>query len=163
MFLLSDIITVGISDMKIVRNPKSVITYALGSCVGIALYDNILHLGGILHIMLPNIKLGLDDNIFKYASTGIPEMIRKMEIFGSNKKTMVAKIAGGAKMFDLSLNSSMGSIGDRNILAVREILVKEHIRIASEDVGLNYARTMLLDTLTGNVTIKAFGHETIIL
>lgn len=153
--------SVGIADMKITRAPGTLITYALGSCIGICIYDPVLRLGGMVHIMLPE-KVSNHDpgNIFKYADTGILEMIRKMEVFGGVASRMTAKIAGGAKMFDIpgDANSSVGNIGKRNVDSVRKILQQCKIRLLKEDVGSNYARTMVFDTNTGEVTIRSFGR-----
>jgi len=154
-------INVGIADMKITRAPGGLITYALGSCVGICIYDPVLRLGGMVHIMLPE-RVSKQDagNIFKYADTGIAEMIRKMEVFGGVTSRMTAKIAGGAKMFDIpgDANSSVGNIGKRNVESVRKVLQRCKIRLVKEDVESNYARTMVFDTETGQVTIRSYGR-----
>ena len=151
--------TVGIADMKICRAPGVLITYALGSCVGICIYDPVLKLAGLIHIMLPNIyNSQRDSNILKYADTGIPEMIRKMEAFGASRPRLVAKIAGGAKMFEVAGgNSSLNNIGARNVESVRQVLRKERIPILKEDVGSNYARTLSFDASTGDAIVKSFG------
>ena len=152
--------TVGIADMKICRAPGVLVTYALGSCVGICIYDPVIRLGGLIHIMLPNINRNMQDkNILKYADTGIPEMIRKMVAFGAVKQRLVAKIAGGAKMFELSGgNSSIDNIGARNVESVKDVLRKERIRILREDVGSNFARTLYFNSETGEVIVKTFGR-----
>ena len=59
--------TVGISDMKILKNEGTLITYALGSCIGICVYDETNKLGGMVHIMLPRSLRKPGDNIYKYA------------------------------------------------------------------------------------------------
>lgn len=148
--------------MKITRAPGTLITYALGSCIGICLYDPVLRLGGMIHIMLPETVSRQDGgNIFKYADTGILEMIRKMEVFGGVTSRMTAKIAGGAKMFDIpgDSNTGIGNIGKRNIESVKKVLQQCKIRLVKEDVGSNYARTMLFDTDTGQVTIRSYGRS----
>ena len=89
-------ISVGIADMKITRQEGILITYALGSCIGISFYDPMIKLGALLHIMLPQ-KQGTDANVFKFADSGIPETLRKLQAFGATKSRMVCKIAGGAK------------------------------------------------------------------
>ncbi len=152
---------VGIADMKICRAPGVLVTYALGSCIGVCLYDPVLHLAGLLHIMLPNMYQNHKDNIFKYADTGVVEMIRKMEAFGAVRSRFVCKIAGGAKMFEMGGggNNSVGNIGARNIDSVKAVLLHERIKIAREDVGGNYSRTVSFDASTGEVTIKSYGRK----
>lgn len=154
---------VGIADMKICRGPGKLITYALGSCIGICFYDPMIRLGGMVHIMLPNNMESGNSNVFKYADTGIPATLRKMEVFGGVRARMVCKIAGGARMFEVQGNNSIGNIGQRNIETVKRVLAKEGIRVAREDVGLNYARTLLLDAETGTVVVRSFGRKELIL
>ena len=153
---------VGISDMKIVNAPESLITYALGSCVGICIIDKSAQIAGMAHILLPynkNGDKGDKTEVYKYADTGIAEMIRQMERLGGLKSRMIAKIAGGAKMFDIKGSSTIGSIGERNIGAVKETLQKLKIRLIAEDVGKNYGRTIIFDSDSGDLTIKSFGKE----
>ena len=150
---------VGIADMKLCRAPAQLVTYALGSCIGICFYDNVIKMAAMVHIMLPTAPPGsaANNNVYKFADTGIQETIRKMTAFGAVKSRMVCKIAGGAKMFDTLSNAEWGNIGERNAKTVKEILRREGIRIVAEDTGLNYARTMHFDSATGVATIKSFG------
>lgn len=150
---------VGIADMKLCRAPAQLVTYALGSCIGICFYDSVIKMAAMVHIMLPTAPPGsaANNNVYKFADTGIQETIRKMTAFGAVKSRMVCKIAGGAKMFDTLSNAEWGNIGDRNAKTVKEILRREGIRIVAEDTGLNYARTMYFDSSTGVAKIKSFG------
>lgn len=156
-------VKVGIADMKIARQEGTLITYALGSCIGISLYDPSIKLAALLHIMLPESGNMNDGNLFKFADTGIQETLRKMSVFGGMKNRYICKIAGGARMFEISGTSGIGNIGERNIESVRRILSREHIRIARQDVGANYARTMLVDVSTGAVKIRTFGRTELVL
>lgn len=156
---MDNYITVGIADMKIIRAPGVLITYALGSCIGVCIYDPTIRLAGMVHVMLPlsaNFE-NSKDNPFKYADSGIVEMIRKMEVFGAVRRRMVAKIAGGAKMFDIQGNGALGNIGVRNELSVKATLKKERIPLVSQNVGSNFARTLVFDANNGETRIRAFG------
>ena len=153
---------VGIADMKIARAEGVLITYALGSCVGICLYDPFIKLGGMVHIMLPEALASGDQNVYKYADTGIKETIRKMEVFGARRDRMVGKIAGGAKMFEVQASGPLGNIGERNVVSVKEILKAERIRLLKEDTGSNHARTLSFDVSTGMAKIKVFGNTDLI-
>lgn len=144
--------------MKLTRGEGSIITYALGSCIGITFYDPAIRLGALLHIMLPSQFNSEDVNLFKYADTGIRETIRKLSAFGMMKSRAVVKIAGGAKMFEISGNADFGNIGLRNADNVKKVLSEEGIRLAAEDTGGSYARTMKLELVTGSVSIKTFGR-----
>ncbi|MDD4089565.1 MAG: chemotaxis protein CheD [Tissierellia bacterium] len=152
-------ITVGISDMKIVKQPEILISYALGSCVGICIIDYLAQIAGMAHIMLSYNKNGDKKEILKYADTGITEMVIQMEKLGGMKSRMTAKIAGGAKMFDIKGSSTIGSIGQKNIAATKETLQRLKIRLIAEDVGENYGRTIIFDSSNGDLTIKSFGRE----
>jgi len=152
-------VNVGISDMKIVHSPEMLISYALGSCVGICIIDKGVRIAGMAHIMLAYNNDRDKVNIFKYADTGITEMVRKMEHLGAVRQRMIAKIAGGAKMFEIKGSSTFGSIGERNIASAKETLARLNIKIISEDVGENYGRTIIFDSTTGDLTIKSYGKQ----
>lgn len=152
-------VNVGISDMKIVHAPETLITYALGSCVGICIIDKGAKIAGMAHILLAYNKQGNTRDVFKYADTAIREMVRRMENLGGSKSRMIAKIAGGAKMFEIKGSTTIGNIGERNIAASRETLQKLRIGILAEDVGGNYGRTIIFDSTTGDLAIKSFGKN----
>jgi chemotaxis protein CheD len=147
---------VGIADMKLAQNSGLLVTYALGSCIGICLYDPILHIGSLTHIMLPlNMEAGRK-NAFKYADTGIREVLNQMSVKGCARPRMIAKIAGGARMFELS-GGALGNIGQRNIESVRIALKREGIRLVGEDVGGTVARTLVFDVSNGDAFIRSYG------
>ena len=147
--------------MKIARREGTLITYALGSCVGITFYDPMIKLGALVHILLPEAGDNAAGNIFKFADTGIKETLRKLEVFGGVKSRYQCKIAGGAKMFEMS--AGIGNIGERNVKMVEKVLAEEHIRVMAKDVGANYARTMLLDVTTRTVKVRTSGRNETIL
>lgn len=149
--------------MKLTRGEGKIVTYALGSCIGISFYDPLIRLGALLHIMLPSKFSAGDANVFKYADSGIHETLVKLTAYGMLKSRAVVKIAGGAKMFEISGNADFGSIGMRNRDSVKRILTAEGLRLAAEDTGGTYARTMRLDIKNGSVSIKTFGRPEIIL
>jgi len=148
---------VGIGDMKLTRGEGRIITYALGSCIGISFYDPAIRLGALLHIMLPERQNMTDANLYKYADTGIQETLRKLTAYGMVKPRTIVKIAGGAKMFEIKGNASFGNIGERNAAKVKQLLRTEGLKLYADDTGGNYARTMLLDLIDGKVTIRTFG------
>ena len=108
--------------------------------------------------MLPEKSGAKDGNVYKFADTGIHETLRKLSAFGATKSRIVCKIAGGAKMFEMKGGGGLGNIGERNAQNVKRILMSEGLRVYSEDVGANYARTMLLDVATGQVYIRSAGR-----
>lgn len=152
---MSKTVTVGISDLGIVRSPDILVTYALGSCVGICLYDKTVKVAGLAHIMLPSSQASSEDtlNRMKYADTAIADMVKRMSIFGARKDRITAKIAGGAQMF--AANSAVYNIGERNTKAVIDVLKELAIPIIARDTGRNYGRTVYFDAETGEVQVKS--------
>ncbi len=155
-------ITVGIADMKMAQGSGMLITYALGSCIGICLYDQRIKLASLIHIMLPlNMEPGRK-NVMKYADTGIRETLKMMEAKGASRSRITAKIAGGAKMFEIS-GGNLGNIGQRNIESVHMHLKREGIQLLREDVGGSVARTLLFDPATGLACVRCYGRPEMII
>ncbi|MDR2909294.1 MAG: chemotaxis protein CheD [Oscillospiraceae bacterium] len=159
-------LTVGISDLKIALPPDTLVTYALGSCVGICLLDPMTRVAGMSHIMLPTSSVSPGDkNVFKFADTAIPDLVRKMEAKGAQKARLKAKIAGGAQMFGSSTTGKAGATGDlwqigqRNVAAVTAMLSKLNIPIIAKDVLADYGRTIIFDPATGILTVRAINRN----
>ena len=115
---------------------------------------------GLLHYMLPDsTKLKNNTNIAKFGDTGIRELLKQVLASGANQRRLVAKIAGGACMFEMSGLSSVGNVGARNAEAAKEILKELKIPLIAEDTGLNYGRTVELKCETGEYVIKAVGKQ----
>lgn len=163
---MSEIIKVGMADLKTCVSPDGVTTLGLGSCVGIAIRDPMTKIGGLAHIMLPDSRAMRNgqQNIAKFADTGIEELVRQMEKLGAKRIRMVAKIAGGATMFAFQgSNAGVGQVGDRNVEATKAKLKEMKIPILAEDTGANYGRTVIFYPETGEFHIRAVGKaETII-
>ena len=149
-------ITVGMADLNICRAPDVLITVGLGSCIGLTLYDPVNKIGGMVHYMLPDSHITANNgNIAKFADTGIPELLKRITLAGANRSRLIANIAGGAKMFGVNQMSNIGSIGERNAAAAKQILNELNIKLVAEDTGLNYGRTVELHCDTGDFHIKA--------
>lgn len=158
---MSEVIRVGIADMNTCEAPDKITTIGLGSCVGIVLYERTKSVAGLVHIMLPDsTKIRQNQNKLKFADTGIAMLVDELEKKGLARQRMLAKIAGGAKMFQFSSNYVVGNIGEKNVEAVREVLKQYQIRIVSEDVGLNYGRTIIFDPETKDLTVVKAGKQT---
>lgn len=153
-------IQVGIADYKIAKNPNRLITLGLGSCVGVTLYDPIVKVGGLLHVMLPDSTSFKDvQKPAKFADLGIPLLVKELSAIGGVFGRLKAKLVGGAQMFSGFDNSLSLNIGQRNTEKSREVLRKMGIPIIAEDVGGNKGRTMILDTSTGSVSIRTIGTK----
>lgn len=149
---MSEQLKVGISDYKVTKAPNTLITLGLGSCVGIAIYDRETKIGGLSHIMLPDSK-SFSNNIKveKFADLAIPAMVDEI-LNKSKNKNLVAKIAGGASMFNFS--DSNLNIGKRNVEAVENILKELKIPILAKDTGGNTGRTMIVSLDSFDVDIR---------
>ncbi|WP_028273268.1 chemotaxis protein CheD [Atopococcus tabaci] len=151
-------VKVGIADYKITQAPHSLITIGLGSCVGIALYDTYNKIGGLVHIMLPDSQAFKDTSKWvKFADLAIPKVAEELSK-GTNAK-LVAKIAGGASMFQFNTNTKGLQIGERNIEAVKQTLGELKIPLLGEHTGGNMGRTMMVDLDTFDVTVRMVNRE----
>jgi chemotaxis protein CheD len=151
-------IKVGIADLNVAYSPDKLITVGLGSCVGIAIYDKSLALGGLAHIMLPDSsQFNKVTNEIKFADLAIPILVRDMIKKGAKLRNMRAKIAGGASMFNFADKSIIMDIGNRNGIAVRNALKVLSIPIIAEDIGGNKGRTLIFDTNSGVLSIRTVG------
>ena len=155
---MSEVIKVGMADLNICKAPDVITTLGLGSCIGLVFYDPVSKVGGMVHYMLPDsTKVRNNSNIAKFGDTGIQELYKRVIAAGANKSRMVAKIAGGAKMFEVSGLSEVGNIGARNTEAAKLKLKELGILLVAEDTGLNYGRTVELHCDTGEFYIKSVG------
>ena len=152
---MPELIKVGMADYKVGRAPDTLISYGLGSCIGISLYDPQTKIGGLLHIMLPDSNQSrANENRAKFADTGIPDMLNELIRMGAAKSRLVAKLAGGSQMFAFAHASDIMRVGLRNASASKEILKKLSIPIVGEDTGGNYGRTVQIDLSTGVYKVK---------
>ena len=154
---MGKMIKVGMADLKVCKYPDALTTLGLGSCVGVALYDPVTKVSGLLHCMLPDSTLIKNNsNIAKFADTGIDELIKQMVALGGNKSRFVAKIAGGAQMFAINVNNDSLKVGERNAIAAKKRLKEQHIKLLAEDCGLNYGRTVEFYSETGDLFLRGF-------
>ncbi|MCK8823528.1 chemotaxis protein CheD [Fuchsiella alkaliacetigena] len=148
-------IRVKMADLNVGQNDDVLITSGLGSCVGVAIYDSKAQIGGLAHVMLPEVPSNRENNNpAKYADTAMELLLKKIKNKGASSRKLVAKIAGGAQMFSFDNSSSKMKIGARNIEAVKRILKEKQIRLLAEDVGKDYGRTMEFYVEDGRVLIK---------
>jgi chemotaxis protein CheD len=156
---MADLIKVGMADLNTSYSPGVLTTLGLGSCVGICLYDPFTKISGLVHIMLPNsTQIKNNNNIAKFADTGIAKLLEDMIKMGAKRSRIISKIAGGAQMFNFNDASDIMRIGARNVTASKEILKSLNIRIVAEDTGGNYGRTIELYSETGILLIKTIGY-----
>lgn len=160
---MQDKIRVGISDYKVSKSPDKLITLGLGSCVGIAIYDNVSNRGGLSHIMLPDSTLFKNEiKPEKFADLAIPKMIAEITN-GSSNRNLVAKIAGGASMFNFQDTTGLGSIGYRNVVAVEKKLEELGIPILGSHTGGTSGRTMIVDLSNFAVKVRIINEGNLFL
>ncbi len=158
---MADLIKVGMADLNTVCFPGVLTTLGLGSCVGICLYDSTTKIAGMAHIMLPSSQqIKNNSNIAKFADTGIVKLLEDMLQIGAKRNKIVAKLAGGAQMFNFNDSSDIMRIGARNVSATKESLKALNIPIIAEDTGGNYGRTIELYSDSGILLIKTIGYGT---
>lgn len=157
---MREIYKVGMADLKVCRAPDGLTTLGLGSCVGVAVRDPVTKIGGLIHVMLPDSRhIKNNSNIYKFADTGIDELIRQMVALGANKHLMVAKVAGGAQMFNIQGSSDLVRIGEQNVEACKKRLRELKIPIIASDTGLNYGRTIIFNPENGELMVRAVGKS----
>ncbi|HEX9715975.1 MAG TPA: chemotaxis protein CheD [Desulfurivibrionaceae bacterium] len=152
-------IIVGISDMKVSNKPDDVlITYSLGSCIGVVIWDPVAKVGGLLHYMLPDSSLDKEKaeaKPFMFADTGIPRLFKETYKFGAIKNRLIVKVVGGSQIMD---NAGIFNIGKRNQAVLRKMFWKNQIMLAKEDVGGTGNRTVSLEIGTGITHLKVSGR-----
>lgn len=155
---MGEIIRIGMSDLNITSAPGVLITLGLGSCVGIVIYDPFKKIGGMAHAMLPCAEEMKDhSNVAKFADTAIYKVVELLKQMGCLQTRLVAKLAGGAQMFNFSQNNDILKIGQRNVQSTKEVLEKLRIPIIAEDTGGNFGRTIEFHTETGILIVKTVG------
>jgi chemotaxis protein CheD len=156
-------VVVGIADLKVSADPAdTLVTYGLGSCLGIVIHDPAARVGGMLHAMLPT---GANDpakataNPARFIDTGLPILFKSAYALGAQKPRIQLSVVGGASMGAGGPEEDFFQIGRRNYVELKKMLWKNGVVIRDEDVGGNISRTVLLDVGTGDVTVKAGGTE----
>ena len=151
---------VGISEMIVSDNPEDlIITYSLGSCVGLTLYEPRLRIGGLIHCMLPLSKIDPARALERpcmFTDTGVPLLLTTLIGMGAEKRNLIAKVAGAASLLD---NNGSFNIGERNQVILRKLLWKNQILIQGEETGGTKARTMSLNMENGVTMLRSGGVE----
>jgi chemotaxis protein CheD len=162
MIKSKETIKVGIADLNVVKSPKQIRTSGLGSCVGLILFDKVNEIAGLAHIMLPDSSLANKGsmNHAKYADTAIPQLMDRLAECGARVRSLQAKMAGGAQMFQFQSSNDMMRIGPRNVEAIKQQLKRYNITLISEDVGGNSGRTIEFDPKTCELMIRTVNQGT---
>lgn len=145
---------IGTGEFAVATHPQVLVTPALGSCIGITLFDPFRRTGGLAHIMLPSPSdTATQGSLDRFASHAVPRMADILSEGGARHR-LVAKLIGGAAMF--KGDSHFAGIGDRNAEEVRRQLALLKIPILAEDTGGSHARTVELHLDTGLVVVRSY-------
>ncbi|MBZ5586317.1 MAG: chemotaxis protein CheD [Acidobacteriia bacterium] len=153
-------IVVGMSDCRVTDAPDQVLaTYALGSCIGLAVYDADAGIGGLLHFMLPDSSIDPArgrENPYRFADTGIPRLLEEAYGRGASRQRLVVAAAGAARIMD---PENVFDIGRRNYMAMRRILWKAGLLLRAEAIGGAAFRTVRLEIATGRLWLQESGER----
>ena len=151
-------ITVNISDTQVACNQDdTLVTYSLGSCIGVTVYDPVARCGAMLHYQLPTSTLDAEkakNNPCMFADTGMAVLLEQFQAAGGQQRRARVRIAGAAQMIG---DTGVFSIGKRNHTAIRKILWQKGILLEAEDIGGSTPRNLYLRLSDGEVTVKANG------
>lgn len=151
-------IVVGVGDMKISNDPEDVlVTYSLSSCIGLAIYDPVAKVGGLLHYMLPESSLDGNKarkNPYMFGDTGIPLLFKETYKLGAKKNRLKVIVVGGAQILD---QKGFFNIGKRNHTLLRKMFWKNNVMIDYEEVGGTVNRTIRLEIESGQAWLKVSG------
>ncbi len=155
-------IVVGLGEIKISNNPNDVlVAYGLGSCLGIAFYDPVVHIAGMVHAVLPTCDMNVPrtDACSKYVCCGIDNLLHKIVDAGGQRNRLIIRMAGGANMLSATSFSDIMNIGQRNIESARQKLSELKFQIAGEEVGGNIGRTVRFYVVDGRMAIRMMGGK----
>lgn len=150
---------VEVGDLKVGKEGDQIVTYALGSCLGLVAYDPVAKVGGLLHAMLPLSSINPEKakaNPFMFVDTGVPELFYRLYEMGGQKGRMVVKAAGCANPMG---KDQMFKIGERNYVVLKKLLWKNGILLKAEDIGGSLSRTVYFNVANGEVVISSNGEK----
>lgn len=154
-------IVVGVADMKLSNDRNSaLVTYALGSCIGVTIYDPVAKVGGMLHFMLPDSKINAAKAAEKpamFADIGIPSLFNQAYELGAKKSRLIVCAAGGAEVLD---DDGHFKVGKRNRTMLRKLFWKNNILLSADDTGGSISRTLMMTLSNGEIVIRTKGKET---
>lgn len=151
-------IVVKVADLNIVAGDGELATLGLGSCVAICLHDPVAKVAGMAHVLLPNKSLSRNaENPAKFPQSAIPLLVEKMEGLGAQKSRLTARLVGGASMFGNLSPSGAVQMGERNVVASRQVLEEQGIKITAEDTGGTTGRSIRLQAVDGALFIRTLA------
>ncbi|HEY7636832.1 MAG TPA: chemotaxis protein CheD [Gemmatimonadales bacterium] len=152
-------IVVRVADLQIGSGEDVLITIGLGSCVAILLHDPAARIGGLAHVLLPSPALARrDSNPAKFPQTAVPRLLELMAHRGATPRRITGRLAGGASMFASLAPPGTIQMGERNLVASRQVLNHHGIPLIGEAVGGDFGRTVRLHVADGQVEVSSVAH-----
>lgn len=136
-----------------------IVTYSLGSCLGVTIYDPLKKIGGLLHLMLPASQIDTAKAVampYMFVDTGVPRLFHAAYNLGADRTRLIVKVAGGSQLLD---DQGIFNIGSRNTEAFKKLIAQQGLTIHAQDTGGVASRTLRLDLTNGNTTIKSPGTD----
>ena len=153
------VVLVRVADMRSGRADDTLVTVGLGSCIAIMLYDAEAKVGGMAHVLLPTPALSRkDSNPAKFPQTAVPRLIELMVADGAKPQRITARLAGGASMFSALAPPGPIQMGERNLVAARQVLNSHGVPLIAEAVGGDFGRTVRLRVCDGRVEVSTVAH-----
>jgi chemotaxis protein CheD len=150
---------VRVADLRAGRGEVVLVTLGLGSCIAIVVHDPGSAVGGLAHILLPSRSLSRGgDNPGRFPQTAIPRLLEEMVELGADPRRLVARLVGGASMFANLVPTGSMQMGDRNVIASREVLHQLAIPIVGEAVGGTEGRSVWFHVAEGRLQVRSVGH-----
>jgi chemotaxis protein CheD len=150
---------VRVADLRVGVENDVLVTLGLGSCVAILLHDAEARVGGLAHVLLPSPALArLDSNPAKFPQSAVPRLMELMVADGANPRRITARLAGGASMFAALAPPGTIQMGERNLVAARQVLRNHNVPLVGEAVGGDFGRTVRLQVHDGQVEVSTFAH-----
>jgi len=152
-------IVVGLAQLKVSRDPADVlVALGLGSCVGVAAYDPVSKVGGLLHAVLPERNGRVGGLATKYVDSGIRALLNQMLANGASYRHLVIRMAGGAQMLIALGFKNVLNIGSRNVETARAVIQMEGLYCAGEETGGRSGRIFKLFISSGRATVRSVGQ-----
>jgi chemotaxis protein CheD len=152
-------IVVRVADLQVGRKENVLVTVGLGSCIAILLHDAVAAVGGLAHVLLPSPALSRQDaNPAKFPQLAVPRLLELMAREGASPRRITARLAGGASMFAALAPPGTIQMGERNVVASRQVLSGLGIPLVGEAVGGEFGRTVRLFVESGKVEVSSVAH-----
>ncbi len=157
-------IRVKVADLAVASGDTVLATIGLGSCVAIVLHDEIARVGALAHVLLPSETMAQDrSNRAKFPSTAVPLMIERMKAIGARENRITARIVGGASMFASLVPNGALQMGERNVVATRQVLENARIPLVGSDVGGGHGRSVFFNVGTGTLQVRSLSKGDVVL